>query len=39
MSQPDAGELMLGFAVLFALLFLFVYAVVYLLARPRDGEP
>ncbi len=38
-TQPDAGELMLGFAVLFALLFLFVYAVVYLLARPRDGEP
>jgi uncharacterized membrane protein len=37
-SQPDAGELMLGFAVLFALLFLFVYAIVYLLAQPRDGE-
>ena len=37
-SQPDAGELMLGFAVLFALLFLFVYAVVYLLPRPRDRE-
>ena len=38
-SQPDAGELMLGFAVMFALLFLFVYAVAYVLARPRDGEP
>ncbi len=38
-SQPDAGELMLGFAVLFALLFLFVYAVVYVLARPRGDEP
>ena len=37
-TQPDAGELMLGFAVLFALLFLFVYAVVYLLARPGGGE-
>jgi len=36
-SQPDAGELMLGFAVLFALLFLFVYGTAYLLARPRDG--
>jgi hypothetical protein len=29
---------MLGFAVLFALLFLFVYATVYLLARPRDEQ-
>jgi hypothetical protein len=29
---------MLGFAVLFALLFLFVYATVYLLAGPRDRE-
>ena len=38
-SQPDAGELMLGFAVLFALLFLFVYVTAYLLARPRDGQP
>jgi uncharacterized membrane protein len=37
-NQPDAGELMLGFAVLFALLFLFVYATVYLLARPRDEQ-
>ena len=38
-SRPDAGELMLGFAVLFALLFLFVYVTAYLLARPRDGQP
>ena len=38
-SQPDAGELMLGFAVLFALLFLFVCGTAYLLARPRDGQP
>jgi uncharacterized membrane protein len=37
-SQPDAGELMLGFAVLFALLFLFVYATVYLLAMRRDAQ-
>ena len=37
-NQPDAGERMLGFAVLFALLFLFVYATVYLLARPRDEQ-
>jgi uncharacterized membrane protein len=37
-NRPDAGELMLGFAVLFALLFLFVYATAYLLARPRDGQ-
>ena len=37
-SQPDAGELMLGFAVLFALLFLFVYGTAYLLARPGDGQ-
>jgi uncharacterized membrane protein len=36
-SRPDAGELMLGCAVLFALLFLFVYGTAYLLARPRDG--
>jgi len=38
LSRPDAGELLLGFAVLFALLFLFLYATVYLLARPRDGQ-
>ena len=37
-SRPDAGELMLGFAVLFALLFLFVYVTAYLLWRPRDGQ-
>ncbi len=37
-NRPDAAELMLGFAILFALLFLFVYAVVYLLAPPRGGE-
>jgi uncharacterized membrane protein len=37
-NQPDAGELMLGFAALFALLFLFVYATAYLLARPGDGR-
>jgi uncharacterized membrane protein len=37
-SQPDAGELMLGFAVLFALLFLFVYGTAYLLARPGDRQ-
>ena len=37
-SQPDAGELMLGFAILFALLFPFVYATVYLLSRPRDAQ-
>jgi uncharacterized membrane protein len=37
-SQPDAGELMLGFAILFALLFLFVYGTAYLLARPGDRQ-
>ena len=37
-TRPDAGELLLGFSILFALLFLFVYATVYLLARPRDGR-
>ena len=37
-NQPDAGELMLGFAILFALLFLFVYGTSYLLARPGDGQ-
>ena len=37
-NQPDAGERMLGFAVLFALLFLFVYATVYLLGRSRDDQ-
>jgi len=37
-SQPDAGELMFGFAILFALLFLFVYATVYLLSRPRGEQ-
>ena len=36
-NQPDAGELLLGFAALFALLFLFVYGTTYLLARPGDG--
>ena len=36
-ARPDADELLLGFTALFALLFLFVYAVTYLLAPP--GEP
>jgi uncharacterized membrane protein len=36
-TRPDAGEVMLGFAALFALLFLFVYATVYLLGRWRDA--
>jgi uncharacterized membrane protein len=35
-NQPDAGERMLGFTVLFALLFLFVYVAVYLVGRGRD---
>jgi uncharacterized membrane protein len=33
-TRPDAGELLLGFSILFGLLFLFVYCAVYLLARP-----
>jgi uncharacterized membrane protein len=37
-SKPDAGELMLGFAGLFALRFLFVYGTAYLLAKPGDGQ-
>jgi uncharacterized membrane protein len=39
MTRPDAGELLLGFAALFALLFLLVYTTVYLLWRPRDSGP
>ena len=35
-NQPDASERMLGFTVLFALLFLFVYVAVYLVGRGRD---
>jgi uncharacterized membrane protein len=38
-ARPDAGELLLGFTALFALLFLFVYATTYVLARPRDERP
>jgi len=34
-TRPDAGELLLGFSVLFGLLFLFVYCTVHLLARPE----
>jgi len=37
-TRPDARELLLGFSVLFGLLFLFVYATVYLLAGPRDEQ-
>ena len=37
-SQPDAGELALGFAFLFALLFLLVYGTTYLLASSREGQ-
>jgi uncharacterized membrane protein len=33
-SRPDAGELLLGFSILFGLLFLFVYCAIYLIARP-----
>jgi uncharacterized membrane protein len=36
-NRPDAGELLLGFSVLFGLLFLFVYSITYLLARPEKG--
>lgn len=35
-GQPDAGVRMLGFTVLFALLFLFVYVAAYLVGRPAD---
>ena len=35
-GQPNAGVRMLGFTVLFALLFLFVYVVAYLVGRPGD---
>ena len=35
-ARPDAGELLLDFTALFALLFLFVYVVTYLLARPEE---
>ena len=33
-NRPDAGELLLGFSILFGLLFLFVYCTISLLARP-----
>ena len=36
-TRPDAGELLLGFSILFGLLFLFVYCATYLLARPRKS--
>jgi len=36
-NQPNADARMLGFTVLFALLFLFVYVAVYLIGAPR-GE-
>ena len=35
-NQPNADVRMLGFTVLFALLFLFVYVAVYLMGTPRD---
>ena len=35
-NQPNASARMLGFTVLFALLFLFVYVAVYLVGRPGD---
>lgn len=35
-NQPNADVRMLGFTVLFALLFLFVYVAVYLIGTPRD---
>jgi uncharacterized membrane protein len=38
-ARPDAGELILGFTALFGLLFLFVYATTYLLARRPDVPP
>lgn len=34
-ARPDAGELLLGFTALFALLFLFVYVTTFLLGRSR----
>jgi hypothetical protein len=37
-NQPDADVRMLGFTVLFALLFLFVYVAVYLIGTPRDDR-
>jgi uncharacterized membrane protein len=37
-TRPDAGELLLGFSILFGLLFLFVYCTTYLLAR-REKAP
>ncbi len=37
-NQPNADERMLGFTVLFALLFLFVYVAVYLIGGPEGGE-
>ena len=33
-NRPDAGELLLGFSILFGLLFLLVYCTISLLARP-----
>ena len=38
-NQPNADVRMFGFTVLFALLFLFVYVVVYLLGAPRGERP
>ncbi len=38
-ARPDAGELLLGFTALFALLFLFVYVTTYLLGRPEEVRP
>ena len=35
-GQPNASVRMLGFTVLFALLFLFVYVAVYLAGRPSE---
>ena len=35
-NQPNADARMLGFTVLFALLFLFVYVAVYLIGTPSD---
>ena len=37
-ARPDAGELLLGFTALFALLFLFVYVVTYLVAQPAGPQ-
>ena len=37
-NQPNADVRMLGFTVLFALLFLFVYVAVYLIGAPREEK-